>query len=260
MAIDLPSVVIPYPDSKLDAMKIPEMRWSARHGVEEKFLYFASPEYNNPEIDYRVHEYSNLHVGEMCIHHSDQPAQAVSMVNDGYLWSDPAGIIIINSPRYMFSSKHDRGAESFIAHLICSLGRKVITGDRIARGTDVNFLETMQLDHTMRFNFKDRHLLVWGPISENCTAHEYSKTTQFLFAFRRFTRIILTTTQDMHQLLRSIKLDPKRVTFYFNFDEDPNYMDKMTETDGQIKPKKATATTRGAAKKNANAKPVSLGI
>lgn len=230
MSEPLPNLKQPYSDSWLNTLPpAPSAQRLAAsvYGVEPHFLFFASPEHvADPEENYRNHRYSTLYIGSDVIHHSDQFKNSLTLVDSGILWSNPSGLIIINSPRFLFEDKASEGAEGFLSHLLCSLAHRVAI-TRKAPTVTVNFLETMQLDHAGGYRMNDRHLLVWGPISDHSPSYEINKTIQFLFTFRRHSKILITTTQDMRALLYNLRINPGRVDYYFNFDADPNYAENV---------------------------------
>lgn len=203
----------------------PAERQAASYGAEKRFLYFARKEtIEAPNEGYDVHCYRTLRavntVNKLTIPGNEQCQKAVEFLDSGILWSDPAGIIVLNSPDYIFTGKeHDAalGVEGFLSHLFCSLAyRAVVT--RKASGIEVNYLETTQLDHNREYNMKQRHLLIWGPVTDHFNSFDYNKTIQFLFKFRNHTRILLTSTPDVGELLAKLKVNVDRVSYFFNFD------------------------------------------
>jgi len=211
--IPLPSVKPVYDQEVLNTMG-PSERQAAFYGVDRRFLRFASSEYiSDVDEHYNLHQYSTINFSGITITYDEQFTNVKKLLNSGMLWSDPAGVIIINSPSYFFDG--GQGAEAFLSHLICSLAHRVVT--RKAPALDVNFLEVMQLDHTKTYQLKPRHLLVWGPVTDHFSSYDFNKTIQFLFSFRNYTRILLTSTQDMESLLSQLKMHVNHAAYYFNF-------------------------------------------
>jgi len=259
MTIPLPSIKSIYSQEMLDKLAGAEYQAAAVYGVERHFLKFATPAYTTDiEEQYALHNYCTLTINAKKIHHSEQFKNALALVNSGHLWSNPAGIIIVNSPRFLFAAApegkfdtSDCDAEAFIAHLLCSLAYRVVV-TRKAPSVTVNFLETMQLAHENQYMINPRHLLVYGPVSDHCSPYDYQKMIQFMYSFRNHTRILITATPDLGKLLANIKLHPDRVTYYFNFDADCNYIPpsppsveeekKKTKTGGRPKKDKQPKT------------------
>lgn len=225
MTIPLPSVKPEYTQEFIESLS-PTERFAAAYGVEKKFLRYATPDYtSDPQEQYSIHGYSTISVAgiynRVTVRHDEQFNNALKLLDSGQLWSNPAGIIIVNSPYHLFGTgidrdKVDRSPEGFVSHLICSLASRI--AKRISPEVYVNFLEVMQLDHSKQYQTKPRHLLVWGPITDHFSSYDYNKTIQFLFAFRNHTRILVTSTQDLGTLLTKLRMDTDAVTYFFNFD------------------------------------------
>ena len=203
----------------------PAERQAAYYGVEKRFLYFARKEtIEAPNEGYDVHCYRTLRAAntfnKLTLPGSEQCQKAIELLGSGLLWSEPAGIIVLNSPDFIFTGKeHDAalGIDGFLAHLVCSLAHRVVV-TRKASGVDVNYLETTSLDHNRDYHIKQRHLLIWGPVTDHFSAFDCNKTVQFLFTFRNHTRILLTSTPDVGELLAKLKVNIDRVSYFFNFE------------------------------------------
>ncbi len=223
----LPSIATLY---TRDIARSPAENQAAYFGVEKQFLFFARQDYvNDSREQYDIHDYASLSitnkVGEsLVVEQGEQANKALELLDSGCLWCDKPGLIIINSPHYIFNGNSSvdvsRGALGFLAHILCSLAHRVVS-NKVPRDIEVNFLETMSLDYAKSYTINQRHLLVWGPISDNSGAYELHKTTQLLFSFRSHTKILLTSTTDLGSLLDSIKVHIKYVDYYFNFNEKP---------------------------------------
>ena len=166
--IDLPSVKPTYSDDMKVGLSPTQCQAGSNYGVERRFLHFASQEYlSDPDEQYRLHHYNTLIVknqyGQIKVTHDEQFKNALDLINNGMLWCQPPGIIVINSPHYFFDSsptEKDRSAEAFLAHLLCSLAHRTMT-IKPARHTHVHFLEIMQLDHSRGYRQNERQLLIW---------------------------------------------------------------------------------------------------
>ena len=222
--IPLPSVKPTYSQELLSTLS-PAERLAAFYGVEKKFLRFASSEYtSDPEEQYNLHHFNTIHVNSLyekrIVTYDDQFKNALELLSSGHLWSNPSGLIIINSPNYLFdgsTKEPDRGPDAFLAHLICSLAFRVV--NRKAPTTvEVNFLEIMQLEHSKGYLLKPEHLFVWGPITDHFGSYDCNKTIQFLFSFRNYTRILLTSTKELGALLDRLHINLEYVTYIFNLD------------------------------------------
>ena len=188
-------------------------------GIERKFLRFAEPEcISDPQEQYGIHNFKtitikNVYGDELCVPHDEQFQNALTLLDSGHLWSIPAGLIVINAPYHFFDGDGtDRGPEGFLAHLICSLASRMER--RKARPVTVNFLGTMQLNHP--YDLKERHLLVWGPLTEHSGQYDFTKTIQFMYDFRGHTKILLTCSKDLSALLTNLKINTKQITYLFN--------------------------------------------
>lgn len=229
-----------------------------RYGVDKKFIHFASTAYTSePEEHYGIHKFKNAHVSSpgfdpIDITTDEQYKNALKLLDDGTLWSKPPGVIVINSPYYLFNStaaEPARGPDGFLAHLLCSLAHR--TSSRKAPSVDVNFMELMQLDFSKEYKFNPRHLLVWGPCTNHFNSFDCNKTIQFLFSFRHYTRILLTSTSDLGELLARFHMSSVHASYIFNldsgikFDETPKEpkIKKIKEPPIQdIEPKKPKET------------------
>jgi hypothetical protein len=259
--LPLPSVKPTYPEEILRVLP-PAERLAAHYGVERKFLRFASPPYVTDSMEqYSLHQYSTIQVTDayeksMTVTYEDQYKYIETLLSGGVLWSEPAGLIIINSPRYFFNSSDkdpDGGAEAFLSHLLCSLAFRVAT--RKAPGVDVNFLETMQLDYSRGYHLKPRHLLLWGVCTEHFNPYDCQKTIQFLFAFRQHTRILLTSVLDMGELLDRLHLHLDSVTYIFNLDKRQNlYEEEIIRSKMSKKPKPQPKVKKAVVKKTTKKK------
>lgn len=261
--IPLPNIKPIYPPEVLSKFSPPE-RMAAHYGVDQRFLRFASPPYTtDPEEMYSLHQYSTLRVTDVygdvkTITHAEQYDAAKKLLDSGMLWCAPAGVIIINSPYYFFNSSDkdpDGGAEAFLAHLLCSLAHRV--ANRKVRDIEVNYLETMSLDHGRGFHMKPKHLLLWGVCTEHFNSYECQKTIHFLHTFRHHTRILLTSVSDMGELLERLHLHVDHVTCLFNLDRRQEMLNeeaKKSKLTKKSKPKAKKETTKKATTKKAGTK------
>jgi hypothetical protein len=221
--LPLPSVKPTYPIEYLNTLS-PSERQAAFYGVEKRFIRFASTEYiSDPQEQYNLHHFNTIHIDSFgtktTISYDEQFKNALTLLDSGLLWSEPSGLIVINSPNYLFdgtAKEPDRGPDAFLAHLICSLAHRVV--NRKAPSIDVNFLEIMQLDHAKGYQLKPNHLLIWGPITDHFGSYDCNKTVQFMFSFRNHTRILLTSTKDMGALLDKLHINVEHISYLFNLD------------------------------------------
>jgi hypothetical protein len=236
--IALPNIKPSYPQEILNVLP-PAERMAANYGVDRRFLRFASPPYvTSDDEQYALHQYTTMRIvdayGDVTeIGHDVQYEAAKSMLDSGVLWGAPAGVIVINSPYYFFNSSDkdpDGGAEAFLAHLLCSLAHRV--ANRTVSGINVNYLETMSLDHSREYALKPKHLLIWGVCTEHFNSYDCQKTIQFLHTFRHYTRILLTSVTDMGELLTKLHLHVSNVTHLFNLDRR---MEMVKEEQRQVR-------------------------
>ena len=224
--IPLPSIRLKYAEDELQEMAKNNRtaRRALTFGVDKKFLLFTEPDYlSDIHEQYELHNFSPISItcvgGETEeITPKMQVQKALELINDGALWSP--SLIIINSPNYFCHGANAslESAEGFLSHLLCSLAHRVVINK--APGVDVNFLETMQLDHAKDYQIKLRHVCVWGPMTENVGQYDLHKTTQFLFSFRQHTRILLLSARDLGALLEKFKVSLSAVDFVFNLATD----------------------------------------
>lgn len=222
--IPLPSVRPVYEQKMLDTLS-PAERQAAFYGVEKRFLRYASKEYiEDPQEQYNLHHFNTIRIEgyyeTITIPHDVQFNHALELLNSGHLWCDPPALIVINAPNYLFdgtAKEMDRGPDAFLAHLVCSLAYRTMNR-KAPSDVAVNFLECMQLNHVDGYILKPRHLLVWGPVTDHFNSYDYNKTVQFLFSFRNYTRILLTSTKNLGELLGKLHINLAHVTYYFNFD------------------------------------------
>jgi len=241
--IPLPSVKPFYSQEMKEKLPSPSERQAAFYGVEERFLHYAGKEFTaDVEEQYRLHNYTTVtvsgHCNKITVTYEDQLKNALELINNGMLWCQPSGLIIINSPYHLFdgSTKDaDRCASAFLAHLVCSLAHRVVI--RQCPNAEVNYLETMPLDHSKVYDLKQRHLLIYGPITDHFNSFDYNKAIQFLFAFRHYTRILLTSSQDLGDLLDKLKMNINYVSYFFNFN---SRQDKPITSITDDKPEKKT--------------------
>jgi len=220
---------LPSREACLDITALPPgaERQAANYGVEKVFLKFASPEFTADEqMQYKMHKYSTLTIvnkfnKRVIVHHDTQFTNALSLLDSGHLWCEPPGLIIINSPHYIFDkeSGRDYGSNGFLAHLLCSLAFRV--SKCVTRDLEVNFLDFAQLDVT-QYKLKKRHVLIWGPITEHFSSYDYNKAIQFLSSFRNHTRILMTSVTDLGAILDNLHVNIDAVTHVFNFAETPD--------------------------------------
>ena len=206
------------------------------YGVERRFLHFATPEYTS-DVDeqYAIHQFCTLTATGLytrLVHsHDVQSANALKLLNSGHLWSEPASIIVINASNYLFSGSQeekekekkkdgDRGMDGFIAHLLCSLAHRVVNR-KSPNDLKVSYLETMQLDHSKGYQLSPHHVLIWGPITDYFNSYDYNKTIQFLYSFRNYTRILMTVTKDIGELLGKLHINVDRISYFFNLNPTP---------------------------------------
>lgn len=253
--IPLPSIKPVYPQEILSVFP-PAERMAAHYGVDRRFLRFASPPYStDSEEQYSLHQYSTLRITDsygdaVTVTHDEQYESAKNLINSGVLWCEPAGLIIINSPHYFFKSTDkdpDGGAEAFLAHLLCSLAHRVAA--RKVSGIEVNFLETMALDHVRGYAFKPKHLLIWGVCTEHFNSYECQKTIQFLHTFRHYTRILLTSVTDMGELLDRLHLHINHATCLFNLDPREEMLKETRQAKLTKKAKPKVVVKKAAVKK-----------
>jgi len=223
MSLPLPNVgKVTYSDAYLSTLS-PTERHSLYWGVEKQFLYLASKEYLEAQDEqYGIHNYKTLHAtnahAKLLVDHETQFKNALELLGSGHLWCDPASIIVLNSQDYLLEGRAKdavRGVDGFLAHLLCSLAYRAIT--RKCPRVEVNYLETMALDHNKGYKMEERQVLIWGPITDHFNSFEYNKTVQFLYTFRHHTRILLTCTPDIGELLAKLKVNIDRVSYFFNF-------------------------------------------
>jgi len=223
MPILLPSVKPHLSQNALDSLS-PVERLSAFYGVNRQFLHFASEAYlNDPEEQYGVHDFSTLRIsgesGYSEVTYENQHKHARELLDSGHLWNEPSGLIILNAPNFLFyeaADKLDTGALAFLNHLLCSLSYRVV--NRKCPPVDVHFLETMQLDMSRDYQFKERHLLIWGPVTDYFSNAEFSKAIQFLYTFRHFTRILVMSTKDVGEMLDKLRIRRNYISYIFQFD------------------------------------------
>ncbi len=218
--IPFPSIKPVYSEEYLDTLSLAE-RQAAFFGVPKYRLHYASESFaKDPTENYNIHNFSTLYVNQLCISYDKQFNDALEILNNGCLWCFPPSLIIINAPTYFFEDSIDAGAGAFIDHILCSLAVR-ISQRRVPKTSDfsVNFLETMVLDYNKNFQMKPRHLLFWGPLTEYTTAYEYQRTIQFLFTQRNHTRVILTVTPNLGDLLKRLSIGTKHVNYFFNFSD-----------------------------------------
>lgn len=229
MAEPLPKLNIPiYSEDELKPMCEAE-RHAARCGIETKYLKFATPEFTSePDEQYRLHNYSKLHVRsshtEMVVTCDEQFRNALTLLDSGMLWCKPPGLIVINSPYFVFDDPDPfKGADGFLAHLICSLSHRVQTKKVFkmsgVTSINVNFFGNTFLDRK-DYQTIAQHLLIWGPVTDLASDHDCAKTIQFLFSYREHTRILLTSTKDVGALLERLRINALYVSAFFNFDAD----------------------------------------
>ena len=200
---------------------------AARYGVERKFLKFATPEYLECKNErYDLHNFAPLLVGDEVISPEEQLINALYLLDSGHLWCDPPTIIIINSPRYVFDDDDaDKGVDCFLSHILCSLANRAINpihtdGRLIKRSPTVNFLGSA-IDIKENYKVNERHLFVWGTVVvDHYGDFDYLKTIRFLSAFKSHTKILLTCAKDMGKMLELLKINPKKVAFFFNLDDE----------------------------------------
>lgn len=203
----------------------PAARLSAHFGVQKKFLYFASPDYTEVDREmYGVHKFSSFNLEGKRIAPEEQEDNALVLLDSGKLWS--SSVIVINSPHTLFNGKENAlGIEAFLSHILCSLAYRV--QKRKAPSVEVNFLETVQLDHTKGYQMKENHLLIWGPCTENFSSYDCNKTVQFLFSFRSYAKILLVSTVDLEAFLEKFQLSLDAVSFIFNLETKPGKPEKI---------------------------------
>jgi len=267
----LPKINIPkYTENELQSL--PEAaRFAAQCGVEPRYLKFANPEFtDDPTEQYAIHPFSTLYIhnerAQKIVTYDEQYKNALKLIDSGMLWCKPSGLIIINSPYTFFDAQEwfttkdldndpspFTGAMGFLSHLICSLShrvhKRVLFKKSGVLSINVNFFSTTFFDRKDYFT-GDQHLLVWGPVTELTGDYEFSKTMQFLFAYRNHTRVLLTSTQDMGALLSRLRINADYVSYFFNFDKDKN---------GIVPKEKEPKSKRGQGKnKKAQAKQLSI--
>jgi len=228
-------------------------RQAASYGVEKMFLKFATPEFTSDEkTQYALHNYSTITIASkfkrVTIHHDEQFKNALSLLDSGHLWCEPPGLIIINSPYYLFDgvSGRDHGPEGFLSHLICSLAFRV--AKCVTSNMAVNFLDVTQLD-VKQYTLKERHVLIWGPITEHFSSYDYNKAIQFLYSFRNYTRILVTSTTDLGAILDNMHVSIDAVTHVFNF----------AATKDELLPPPPVATGKKTKSKTAKP-PINIGV
>lgn len=193
-------------------------RLSVVYGVPEKYVKYASAEYTSaPDENYGIHKLKTLRFGGGIsdIPHDVQYRNVLKLLDSGQLWGSPPSLIVINSPHIIDVTDE---IDSFLSHLMCSLAHRIIQR-KAPRDLDINYLETMQLDHT-KHTPSEKNLIIWGPVTDSVGNYECLKTTQLLYSFRRHTRILLTSTVDMVSLLSSFKVSRHGVTYFFNLDSE----------------------------------------
>lgn len=222
--LPLPSNKARYRDEMLNNLTPTERQAAAVYGVGKQFLKFASEEFISDKYEqYEIHKFHSVLVvqDDIKIQRSslEQLNDVMELLDSGILWCDPAGLIIINSPCFLFEGDKDpySGPIGFFNHLLCSLAYRVVQGKTPARNIEVNLLETMQIDLSKDYHLKPEHLLLYGPITEHSSAYDYTKAIQFLFTFRNYTRILLTSTYDLGELLSLLKVHINNVSYFFNF-------------------------------------------
>jgi len=247
--IPLPSHKAKYSDETLSVLTPTERQAAAVYGVGKQFLKFATVDFTSDKHEqYDVHKFHRLSLvqdGNRVKKTTDEQFQdALELLDSGLLWCDPTGIIVVNAPYFIFNGNEKDpypGPVGFINHLLCSLAHRVIIGKTPTRNIEVNFLETMQLDFTRGYHLKPEHLLIYGPVTDHSSEYEYTKAIQFLFSFRNYTRILLTSTPDLGEMLTQLKINITHVSYFFNFDTS---LEKTTDAikNKTKKPKKEKPT------------------
>jgi len=223
--LPLPSIKPFYtPDEVQSLATNPAAKLALYYGVDKKFLKFTDPSYvEDINEQYEMHNFSTFSV--VCVGGEKeevtakvQAQKAVELINDGGLWAP--SLILINSPSYFFHGADSsiEGPDGLLAHFICSLCHRIVT--RKAPPVEINFLETMQLDHARGYQFKPKHLCIWGPLTENSSQYDFNKTTQFLFSFRHYARILLLSVRDIGAFLEKFNTSLSAVDFVFNLATD----------------------------------------
>lgn len=207
-------------------------RMAAMWGVPAKYLHYADDSYTKNEAgeSYEIYRYDNAQAnvigyGSFPYLYDKQFADAVAMLDSGVLWSSPPGLIIINTPYFLFDTEC---MTDFLSHVLCSLAFRITS--RKAPNLAINFLETLDLDLRHHYFNHNPHLLIYGPIHDHFSYKEYSKVIKFLWQFRRYTRIILTCTADLGNLMHNLKVSPNYVTHLFNLNSNDELRGKMMTT------------------------------
>lgn len=260
----IPSIKHPYTDEDMAKLQ-PAQQTAARYGVDPLYLKFASSaSASDIQEEYALHNFSTLHIGSKVVTHDDQFNDALQMLDNGCLWGNPASVIIVNAPKHLFPSKVKYGEKKekkddpylgpvcFISHLACSLAYRVST-KRIPHSV-FSYLDMTGggIDLAKGYDRHPRNLFVWGPITDHSNSFDYSKTIQFLYAFRSQTRILLTSTPDLESMLDKLHMHVDHVSYFFNFaSEKGDSRKELTKTEKQIeivkeaKEKKAKAKEEG---------------
>jgi len=248
-----------YSPEMLAALNLAQQEAADAYGVARKFLHFATPEFMaDPQEQYGLHNYCTITAAgiytKLVVSYDEQIQNALQLRTSGHLWSEPASIIVVNSPNYLFdgsAKEPDKGAEGFIAHLLCSLAYRAMILKSVPFNIAVNYLGTAQLDYSKEYRLNPRHLLIWGPVSDHFNSYDYNKTIQFLHTFHNYTRILITSTKDIGELLGKLSVNVTHISHFFNFDsnreEEPvkkrtvkaKKEEKVESTDTKKKPRRA---------------------
>jgi len=136
-------------------------------------------------------------------------------------WPTEHPLIIINAFPHVFlgSQESSTSVEHFLYHLLAAFANKA-TQMKSLSGADVGFLWLMNLELQKMYALRPNHALVWGILTEDPSAWDLSKTYQFLLNFSAYTRILLTSANNLAALLDKLRISPSYVDYIFNLHVD----------------------------------------
>lgn len=191
---------------------------AASFGIPKRFLPLAE---KTTKEDFAQHRFKALDFvvaqGELVqLSAQLQTEKVLELVDD---WPQEHPLIIINAFPHVFlgSQECSSSVEHFLYHLLGAFANKA-TQSKTLSGADVSFLWLMNLELHKMYALKANHALVWGVLTEDPSAWDLSKTYQFMLNFSAYTRIILTSANNLAALLDKLRISPSYVDYIFNLD------------------------------------------
>lgn len=189
---------------------------AASFGLPRKYLPMAE---RITKEDFAEHKFKSMDLGvaqgELVQLSASLQQEKVQELIEG--WPTEHPLIIINAFPHVFlgSQESSTSVEHFLYHLLAAFANKA-TQMKSLSGADVGFLWLMSLELQKMYALRPNHLLVWGVLTAEPSAWDLSKTYQFLLNFAAYTRILLTSADNLALLLDKLRISPSYIDYIFN--------------------------------------------